>query len=249
MKTTANIHLLSTNTDSHIFKNTKRNTLGWVTGAVLEDLKQFPNQTGTQNQHLYFTLPQSDLEISKIKEGDYVRIGKRIVKAVKNCGTIGYNSFNEVAFLYFQKNHEKVIATTDKSLGLPSIPQSFIEYYITEYNKKNLIETIEVELEAPKVLDDDIFLDCSYKLKLNNNEIVISETKSNTNLTVELNKQSSFSMLPHPMCSTCRFKNRINTNNEETLPKSKVIELLREAFNRRDLYGNFGEFLTEHNLI
>lgn len=34
---------------------------------------------------------------------------------------------------------KKIIATTDKSLNLPQIPQSFIEKFVKEYNNDNLI--------------------------------------------------------------------------------------------------------------
>lgn len=39
----------------------------------------------------------------------------------------------------------KVIASTDKSLGLPQPSKSFIDKYITEYNKGNIIEDVLVE--------------------------------------------------------------------------------------------------------
>ena len=58
--------------------------------------------------------------------------------------------------------------------NLPSIPQLYIEYFITEYNKGNQIKTVEVELEED---GDDCFTgrrSYSYNLKLNqNNEISI----------------------------------------------------------------------------
>lgn len=63
----------------------------------------------------------------------------------------------------FAKDCKKIIATTDKSLSpfmgfdtesgkdlsdyIPSIPQSFIDYYIAEYNKGNVITEVEVEYE------------------------------------------------------------------------------------------------------
>lgn len=44
-----------------------------------------------------------------------------------------------------QSSLKKIIATTDTSLNLPQIPQQFIEKYIEEYNKGNVIDKVEVE--------------------------------------------------------------------------------------------------------
>lgn len=40
-----------------------------------------------------------------------------------------------------------ILATTDTSLGLPQIPQDFIQYYIEQYNKGNKIEEVMIEYE------------------------------------------------------------------------------------------------------
>jgi hypothetical protein len=81
----------------------------------------------------------------------------------------------------FPENCRKIIATTDSSLGienavkianaseceigssgwiklknnnlLPQIPQSFIEYFISKYNKGNVISKVLVELERKKQCD------------------------------------------------------------------------------------------------
>jgi len=54
--------MLATNEKSNIYIKTLLNKLGWVTGKYPEDLEQFPNQSGTQNQHLYIV---SDEPIKK----------------------------------------------------------------------------------------------------------------------------------------------------------------------------------------
>lgn len=41
--------------------------------------------------------------------------------------------------------HEKVIATTNKDLGLPMIPRHYIDEYIKEYNRNNQINSIFVK--------------------------------------------------------------------------------------------------------
>ena len=68
-------------------------------------------------------------------------------------------SNSSLAITHFSK---KIIASTDKSLTkylgtdgngfhesryLPQIPQSFIEYFITEFNKGNVIDKVNVEYE------------------------------------------------------------------------------------------------------
>jgi hypothetical protein len=41
----------------------------------------------------------------------------------------------------------KIITTTDKSLGLPEPSPAFIQKYISEYNKGNIITEVNVEVE------------------------------------------------------------------------------------------------------
>ena len=63
MKTTANIHLLPTDKESRIYA-CRTGGLGFYKEPHTYTI---PNQ----GRHMYITLPQSDLEISKIKEGDW----------------------------------------------------------------------------------------------------------------------------------------------------------------------------------
>jgi hypothetical protein len=142
-------------------------------------------------QHLYIILPQSDLEISKITHGNwclYQLYNKSLPKLVKIKSTFGnqltFEDLNgnrgEECSIYFKK----IIATTDKELGygdkfggfyqLPRLPQSFIEYFIAEYNKGNVIKKFEIELEYNEnriVNEEDIG---DYSLEINQqNEISI----------------------------------------------------------------------------
>lgn len=103
-----------------------------------------------QPQHLYIT---SDEEI---KEGEY-GIDIRDNKIFK-CDRI-LNNHYEQGILQFQKSYcLKIIATTDISLTitnynngtwsyLPQPSQQFIQHYIEEYNKGNIITKVMVEYE------------------------------------------------------------------------------------------------------
>lgn len=48
---------------------------------------------------------------------------------------------------YWLDEIKKIIASTDPSLGLPQPSRNFIEKYISEYNKGNVIEKVMVEYE------------------------------------------------------------------------------------------------------
>lgn len=128
-------------------------------GHKLELIHYITNGDGLSPQHLYI------LSDDEIKEGDWcIELGfNRIFQVEKESLTKGYI-----------KNCKKIIATTDISLGLsdvgkagysidefhPILPQpsqSFIEKYVAEYNKSNMItdvlveyyETCETEYDKP----------------------------------------------------------------------------------------------------
>lgn len=48
---------------------------------------------------------------------------------------------------YYKDFVKKVLATTDLELNIPGIKTSFIEKYIEENNKKNIIQSVNVEYE------------------------------------------------------------------------------------------------------
>ena len=62
METKVNIHLLPTDKESNIHLNSKNE---------LEYIKISRKRLITESQQIYLTLPQSDLEISKIGIGDW----------------------------------------------------------------------------------------------------------------------------------------------------------------------------------
>ncbi len=105
----------------------------------------------TINQHLYV------ISDDEIKEGDWYYNSQVniIIQTTKD-------TIDKVGGLrVFERSCKKIIATTDKSLKiddrdynslgksnlmpLPQIPESFIKHYIEEYNKGNIITTIELE--------------------------------------------------------------------------------------------------------
>jgi hypothetical protein len=79
-----------------------------------------------------------------IKEGDWIIVlrSNRIFNVPEG-------------FIYDKENVKKIIATTDNSLNSPTImyptvffiPQLFIDTYISEYNKGNIITDVEIEYE------------------------------------------------------------------------------------------------------
>lgn len=125
-------------------------------------------------QHLYIT---SDEEI---KEGDYVIIKDKLISQFK----YKKNTCEEI----FCK---KIIAPTDNlrlickdefggidNQFFPQPPQQFIEDYIKEYNKGNIITEVEVEYESKNISDDEGFFNLEDILKLNpDNTINIKPTK------------------------------------------------------------------------
>lgn len=97
---------------------------------------------------LDYLLAVSDEEI---KEGDLVPVGRRLVTTQKNCGIVGYLSFDGVAFLYFTEKHKPVKAHKPKNnspeLDLPLLPEFFqddVEKSITTkvYSEEDLRKAI-----------------------------------------------------------------------------------------------------------
>lgn len=91
------------------------------------------------------------LSDEKIKEGDWYENNGVIFKAD--------DKFDDGNNPNQNQNNKKIIATTDKSLldyagdtdyykqSIQLIPQSFIEYFVSEYNKGNVITEVMVEYE------------------------------------------------------------------------------------------------------
>ena len=101
------------------------------------------------HQHLYF------LSDEEIKEGDWFVMNGSIIRQCKSTNKEPYTIHTVVdttGGIHHVSVCEKVIATTDKLLRLPQPSQSFIEKFVEEYNKGNVITEVLVEYEEIKVL-------------------------------------------------------------------------------------------------
>ena len=80
----------------------------------------------------------------EINEGDWALNPRNPNGDIVKC--------NESNCLSIQEHWRKIIATTDKSLGLPEPSQSFIQKYIFKNNEGNEIKKVMVEYEPDYVL-------------------------------------------------------------------------------------------------
>ena len=103
----------------------------------------FQHQNCTEfKQHLYII---SDEEIKKSDYSIYNDLWVcKILSIIQGEVIIQKISNSEITTVLFSE-HRKIIATTDISLVLPQPSQQFIEKYIEEYNKGNVITNILVE--------------------------------------------------------------------------------------------------------
>ena len=130
MKKKSQVVMLATNEKANIgdiilCNNPAIERVNWKGKLGMCNIKNGDGEWKTQ--HLYI------LSDEKIKEGDW-------------CLNLDTNDIFKLG-KYGVNNAKKIIATTDTSLGLPLIPESFIKYYISEYNKGNIITDVEVEYE------------------------------------------------------------------------------------------------------
>lgn len=146
---------------------TSTNTLSLVDKGLV-DMYHFHQQFGDfapvkPYQHLYF------LSDDKINEGDYYHYLDS--NTIKQC--TNYQQVHLINIAHDSNNYKKVVATTDSSLkievllhrnasaegihyySLPQPSEAFINKYIEEYNKSNILTEVLVEYEvveeAPKM--------------------------------------------------------------------------------------------------
>ena len=103
-------------------------------GRTLEyhNILKFTNKDFYKYQHLYI------ISDDEIKEGDWYFDGTDFIhKKSKHNNTLVDGN----------KQAKKIIATTDTSLELPRLSQQFIQKYIEEYNRGNIITDVLVEYE------------------------------------------------------------------------------------------------------
>jgi hypothetical protein len=159
-------------------------SLGWHTELKICTSKQKMGDFSwyvKEAQHLYV------LSDEEIQMGDlYLDDTKQIRKSTTS----------DKEYWNIRKGYKKIIATTDSSLfgpfiepypegvtnPVPSLPQSFIELFVEEYNRSNFIKEIHVDYD--KIIGENYIgefstdEDFEYKLKINSkNEITISIIK------------------------------------------------------------------------
>lgn len=167
--------------------------------VLFDELEPY-DETTFRNQHLYIC---SD---DNIKEEDYFY---DMVK-VRKCKGISmeYIDFEDGGFCSRPSICKKIIATTDKSLNLPEIPEQFLK----EFCKKNGIWEVEVEYEYYKKC-----MECNTEYDISVNEC---------NKTHNCDEQSIFIF--------DRLKLNNNTINiktiKQTWTRDEVEQLLHKAF-------------------
>lgn len=172
MKQLVKVHMLPTEDDSVLYANQKNIPGNYSKYAGIRVGQTQSNQPPRfQNQHLYITSDE------RIEEGNYVLSTKYNegynIQVVPQYSVKSYND---------STHYRKIVATTDKSLGLgdefggwyplPQIPQQFIE----EYCKAGGIDEVLVEYKEnnnPNLWGQDIGL-ATLVLKLDQNNCVIT---------------------------------------------------------------------------
>ena len=170
MKKSAQVVMLPTNEKAEIGFLTQK---GKERGHLVHFDRPMPNILDSENQHLYF------LSDEEIKEGDYV---------IEDIGGVVYGPIDRESIV---ENPKKIIATTDTSLrlteivkeddsiefpyitSLPQPSQSFIQKFVEEYNKGNVITEVLVEYEV-----DDGYMEVKSYLKVNSKDNTITIRKA-----------------------------------------------------------------------
>ena len=139
--------MLNANQESELCLSFKENSFGNLTDKKLVKIDSACyNLSNIKTQHLYITSNE------EIKESDlfYNTFDDKIQKCTKH--QLHDGKFAKLRVYveggdYNESICKKIIATTDTSLGLPQPSQQFIEKYIEEYNKGNIITEVLVEVE------------------------------------------------------------------------------------------------------
>jgi hypothetical protein len=116
--------MLTTNKESDIWESKH--------GRLHYQEANFNDPDECKNQHLYI------ISNEEIKEGDWcINTNKDTILQINNITS------STQGLEYWKK----IIATTDPSLNLPQLPESFIQAYIKAYNEGNPITEIALEME------------------------------------------------------------------------------------------------------
>jgi hypothetical protein len=126
-----NVHVIPTNKPSRL----------WINNLLQGKLELSNDILVGSNtaQNIYIT---SDEEI---KEGDSVILKSgRLTKAELRDGTLGFQTIDGIAFLYFREGDKKIILTTDQDLikdGVQAIEDEFLKWFV----KNPSCEKVEVK--------------------------------------------------------------------------------------------------------
>lgn len=127
------------------------------------------------NQHLYI------LSDEEIKEGDWfiwndsveLRLDKMYKMLKKHDWAIKYIEAKKIIATTNPELHKPGYESVKHPSYIPKLPTDFIEKYVEEWNKRNVIKQIELDYEANVLLEDGDALSEAWKLKLCSNNIVI----------------------------------------------------------------------------
>lgn len=166
------------------------NKLWYSKGYLTQEYLQSQNKSSF---HLYV------LSNEPIKEKEYF-FDKEDNCIYRSVDEQNANSINETRELYDIERYYKIIATTNDKISInlgkekyvaptnsnydqiytrlcpyPKPSQEFIEHFIAQYNKGNIIKTVEIEYE--EILGDEGIIAIAfgvndYKLKINNNNTI-----------------------------------------------------------------------------
>ena len=184
--------MLSTNEKAVIGFLTQK---GKERGNLVNFDSPMPNILDSENQHLYF------LSDEEIKEGDWIYNHERepsILKCVGKGSLRGYkkiiattdksliiNSIYGVDSFdtsFFSGSGKSEIVKLPQMFNLPQPSQSFIEKFVEEYNKGNVITEVMVEYEKyigkNYVGEFTTEKDFDYKLKVNSKDNTITIRKA-----------------------------------------------------------------------
>lgn len=166
MKKLAQVVMLPTNEKAKI---------GDIVMSKFDDIHILTKNDGKEyaktvtSQHLYI------LSDEEIKEGDWFVMNGCIIRQCKSTNKEQHTIptvVDTIGGIHHVSVCEKIIATTDRSLGLvvdqngcpmqayskflPQPSQSFIDKFVEEYNKGNVITEVMVEYESGKICENPL---------------------------------------------------------------------------------------------
>jgi hypothetical protein len=163
------------------FTPTNESTVGLRNGIIYRKNQPFTTYGNAKPHNIHIV---SDEEI---KEGDWVILKSgRLTKAETESGSLGFQTIDGVAFLWFREGDKKVILTTDPELikdGIQAIEEDFIEWLVDNDKFDRVdIEMVKEHTNCEKMSSSEAIcqLVCDkctrYKFKLPKKGITITTT-------------------------------------------------------------------------